>query len=226
MSGRRHRHGPVGFLRARSGRRRRRVTRPPRIPWRGLRRRPLHAAAIVLLLVVGIAANAVVFAVTEKAIISPLAVEQPEALVSLGRLSYPNYRSFVDRLAGVSGVAAFVNQPLTFTEREPERLRDAFVTADYFQVLGVAAVRGRTFHSADPARVAVVSEHFWRTAWGADPEVVGRTLWLNDRAVTIAGASCREPFRARPSTMRRTCGSLWPCSRRSAPIWRICARTG
>lgn len=54
-------------------------------PWRALRRRPLHAAAIVLLQVVGIAANAVVFAVTEKAIISPLAVEQPEALVSLGR---------------------------------------------------------------------------------------------------------------------------------------------
>ena len=158
-----------------------------RIAWRGLRRRPLHGAAIVLLLAVGIAANAVVFAVTERTIVSPLAVEQPEALVALGRLSYPNYRSFVDRLAGVSGVAAFVNQPLTFTEREPERLRGAFVTADYFRVLGVAAVRGRTFHPADPARVAVISEHFRRTAWGADPEVVGRTLWLNDRAVTIVG---------------------------------------
>lgn len=158
-----------------------------RIAWRGLRRRPLHAAAIVLLLVVGIAANAVVFAVTESAIISPLAVERPETLVSLGRLSYPNYRSFVDRLAGVSGVAAFVNRPLTFTEREPERLRGAFVTANYFQVLGVAAARGRTFRPADPARVAVISESFWRAAWGADPEITGRTLWLNDRAVTIVG---------------------------------------
>ena len=158
-----------------------------RVAWRSLRRRPLTAAAIVLLLTVGIAANAVVFSVTERALLSPLAVEQPETLVSLGRLSYPNYRSFAERLAGVSGVAAFFNRPLTFTEREPERLRGAFVTANYFQVLGVAAARGRTFHPADPARVAVISESFWRTAWGADPDIVGRTLRLNDRAVPVVG---------------------------------------
>ena len=155
--------------------------------WRGWRRRPLHAIAIVLLLVVGIAANAVVFTVTEKAILSPLAVERPETLVSLGRLSYPNYRSFVDGLEGVSGVASFVNRPLTHTARDPESIRGAFVTANYFDVLGVTATRGRTFHHLDSARVAVVSEYFWRTAWGADPEIAGRTLWLNDRAVTIVG---------------------------------------
>lgn len=154
---------------------------------RGWRRRPLHPIAVVLLLTIGIAANAGVFAVVERLMLSPLAVEDPETLVSFGRLSYPNYRSFADRLAGVSGVAAFVNRPLTLTEREPEPVRAAFVTVNYFSVLGVAATRGRTFRPADPARVAVVSEPFWRTAWGADPEVVGRTLWLNDRAVTVVG---------------------------------------
>ena len=158
-----------------------------RFVWRGWRRRPLHPIAVVLLLTIGIAANAGVFAVVERLLLSPLAVEDPETLVSFGRLSYPNYRSFADRLAGVSGVAAFANRPLTLTEREPEPVRAAFVTVNYFSVLGVAATRGRTFHPGDPDRVAVVSEPFWRTAWGADPEVVGRTLWLNDRAVTVVG---------------------------------------
>ena len=76
-----------------------------RLAWRGWRRRPLHPIAIFLLLTVGIAGNAVVFTGVESLLISPLAaVDRPESLVSFGRLSYPNYRSFADRLDGVAGV--------------------------------------------------------------------------------------------------------------------------
>lgn len=74
-----------------------------RFVWRGWRRRPLHPIAVVLLLTIGIAASAGVFTVVERLLLSPLAVEDPGTLVSFGRLSYPNYRSFADRLAGVSG---------------------------------------------------------------------------------------------------------------------------
>lgn len=164
-----------------------------RLAWRRWRRRPLHAVAVVLLLTIGLGGNAVVFTGVERLLISPLAVDRPRTLVSFGRLSYPNYRSFVDRLDGVEGVAAFVNLRMTLTEGAPESIRAAFVTANYFAVLGVAAIRGRTFDtsSAQPAdtRTAVISEGFWRTAYASDPAIIGRTLWLNDVAVAIVGVA-------------------------------------
>ncbi len=166
-----------------------------RLAWRGWRRRPLHPIAIFLLLTVGIAGNAAVFMGVESLLISPLAaVDRPESLVSFGRLSIPNYRSFADRLDGVAEVAAFFNSLLTLTEEAPESVRVAFVSGNYFDVLGVAAVRGRTFDvdSTAPARAtdprtAVISERFWRTAYAADPAVIGRPLWFNDVAVTVIG---------------------------------------
>lgn len=166
-----------------------------RLAWRGWRRRPLHPIAIFLLLTVGIAGNAVVFTGVESLLISPLAaIDRPESLVSFGRLSLPNYRSFADRLDGVAEVAAFFNSWLTLTGEEPESVRGAFVSGNYFEVLGVTAVRGRTFGGdstapvrATDARTAVISERFWRTAHAADPAVIGRSLWLNDVAVTVIG---------------------------------------
>ena len=167
-----------------------------RLAWRGWRRRPLHPIAIFLLLTVGIAGNAVVFTGVESLLISPLAVERPERLLSFGRLSYPNYRSFADRLDGVAGVAAFLNAPLTLTGAAAESVRGAFVTGNYFDVLGVAAVRGRTFDfdstaaaRAADTRTVVISERFWRTAHAADPAVIGRPLRLNDVAVTVIGVA-------------------------------------
>lgn len=168
-----------------------------RLAWRGWRRRPLHPIAIFLLLTVGIAGNAIVFMGVESLLISPLAaVDRPESLVSFGRLSIPNYRSFSDRLDGVAEVAAFFNSPLTLTGEAPESVRGAFVSGNYFAVLGVTAVRGRTFDvdstapaRATDARTAVISERFWRTAYAADPAVIGRPLWLNDVAATVIGVA-------------------------------------
>ncbi len=141
----------------------------------------------MLLLVVGIGANAVVFGIIERLLISPLAVRDGETLVSLGRQSYPNYRSLAARLEGVDGVAAFVNRQLTLTAGARQATRGTFVTRNYFRVLGVEALRGRMLSADDDARTAVISEYFWRSAWAGDPKVVGRTLWLNDVAVRVVG---------------------------------------
>ena len=162
---------------------------------RGLVRRPAHSAAVVLLLVIGIAANGAVFSGVEQLLVRPLGVDQPDTLVSLGRqrFSYPNYRSFADRLEGVIGVAAFLNRPLTLTTNDATMpLNGTIVSANYFDVLGITAVKGRTFDSMDAdrstdARTAVMSERFWRTAYAASPEVIGRTVHMNDVAVTIIG---------------------------------------
>lgn len=161
--------------------------------WRGWRRHPVIQVACVLLLTLGIGGNAVVFAAIESLLISPLAVDRPSSLVSFGRLSYPNYRSFAQRLDGVEGVAAFANASMMRTDGVPESIRMAFVSANYFAVLGVAPIRGRAFDwDSDPAeaireRDALISERFWRVAYAADPAVMGRTLRLNDVAVTVVG---------------------------------------
>lgn len=154
-----------------------------RIAWRGWRRRPLPPILVVLLLAISIAPNVAVFTAVNHLLLSPLAVDRPETLVSLGSLTYPDYESFTERLDGVTGVAAFVDMPLA-------PVAGTFVTANYFALLGITAIRGRTFDSTAPigdAHTAVISERHWRAAHGADPEIIGRTLRFNDVAVTVIG---------------------------------------
>jgi predicted permease len=78
--------------------------------------------------------------------------------------------------------------------REPERVQGAAVTGEYFGVLGVRALHGRTLlpsddRAADPAAVAVVSEDFWRRRMGADPRAVGRTIALEKHRFTVVGVA-------------------------------------
>ena len=115
-----------------------------RIAWRGWRRRPLPPILVVLLLAIGIAPNVAVFTAVNHLLLSPLAVDRPETLVSLGSLTYPDYESFAERLDGVTGVAAFVDMPLA-------PVHGTFVTANYFALLGITAIRGRTFDSTAPS---------------------------------------------------------------------------
>lgn len=156
-----------------------------RIAWRGWRRRPLPPILVVLLLAIGIAPNVAVFTAVNHLLLSPLAVDRPETLVSLGSLTYPDYESFAARLDGVTGVAAFVDMPLA-------PVAGTFVTANYFALLGITPIRGRTFDSTAQGAIgdthtAVISERYWRAAHGADPEIIGRTLRFNDVPVTVIG---------------------------------------
>ena len=132
--------------------------------------------------------NATVFTVGERLLISPLTVRDAEALVSLGRLSYPNYESFADRLPGLSGMAGFFNQRVTLTGERAETIRATFVTGKYFEVLGVSAIVGSVDGDGGLGG-AVLSEGFWRRAYAGDPGVVGRTVSLNGVGVAISGVA-------------------------------------
>ena len=178
-----------------------------RIAWRGWRRRPLPPILVVLLLTIGIAPNVAVFTAVTHLLLSPLAVDRPGTLVSLGRLSYPNYESFAERLDGVTGVAAFIDMPLA-------PVHGTFVTSNYFTLLGIAAIQGRTFAPDAPGATSdthavVISERYWRAVHGADPKIIGRTLRFNDVAVTVIGV---VPANFRGTTLEYAADAWVPLS--------------
>src|SRR6185436_8079670 len=71
------------------------------------------------------------------------------------------------------------------------------VSADFFDVLGVQPIRGRSFQAddekPDSAPVLLLTDDYWRRHFGGDPSIVGRTLTLNDRPITVIGILPRLP---------------------------------
>ncbi len=174
---------------------------------RGLRRNPGFAAAAVLSLALGIGANTAVFSLFHAVMLRSLPVSHPEQLVMLyrsggwgfyGESSYPLYlelrghHELFDGVLATSG-AAKVRFSLTGAG-QMEFVNRTFVSGDYFQVLGVAAARGRLFTPQDDRvphghPLAVVSYDFWRNRLGGDPQVLGRTLYVDEMPLTVIGVA-------------------------------------
>jgi predicted permease len=112
--------------------------------------------------------------------------------------SYPMFQQFHSQQDAFSTVAALCgnvglnlrgNGPASFVQGE-------MVSGDFFETLGVGPSLGRTLNPSDDTPgappVAVLSYGFWQSTFGADPAVVGRTVWLNNVPVTIAGVAAKE----------------------------------
>ena len=175
-----------------------------------LRRSPVFTTAAVLTLALGIAVNTAVFSVVNAVLLRPLPVRDGSALVvlatvragtaSLRPVSYADlqdYRSgsqpVFEDIAGYSaGFAGFAAN-----DRSPERVLVTSVTGNYFSLLDIRPERGR-FIAGDeggPGRVdavAVVGYRTWQRRLGGDPAIVGTSVRLNGRPVTIIGVAPRE----------------------------------
>ena len=165
---------------------------------------PLRFTAVVVLtLALGIGASTAIFSVVNAVVLRPLAYPQPEQLVrvtselrGLGAtdtgvaaselFDYQTRTDLFDAVAGVLPVSANITSGIT-----PQRVEMMLVSWNYFSVLGVAPVYGRTFGPGDDtpgvANVAVVSDGFWRRTLGADPRAVGSTIVIDGDAVLVAG---------------------------------------
>ena len=156
----------------------------------------------VISLAVGIGANSAIFSVVNSIFLRPRPVSRPEQLVELyvgegeqpyQTTSYPSYLDLRDRNDVLSGLAAYGIQQFNFGDaNEVEQIWGEAVSGNYFDVLGVAAQKGRTF-SADedvvPRRnpVTVISHSIWQRRFNSDPDVVGKTITLNDQSFTVIG---------------------------------------
>jgi hypothetical protein len=153
--------------------------------WRAFARRPAFSLLVVLTLALGIGANTAIFAVTEWVVLRPLPFPRPEEVVRVWwRPDSFNQRIvalFQERATSFSSLAAFSGWSFTLTgEGEPEELSGAVVSPNYFSVLGVDAVLGRTFvlSEENPGQtdVCVLSEGLWKRRFGGDEGVLGRRI--------------------------------------------------
>jgi putative ABC transport system permease protein len=172
---------------------------------RGLMRRPGYAAAVVLTLGLGIGGATTIFSVVDAVLLRPLPYADADRLMQLWHVTpsgfgVPDMRTaqlagWRDRAELFESVESYDDAGVVVTGvGEPTEEVAALVTAGLFRQLGMAPLRGRFFTEAEvagAARVALVSEDFWRTRLGGDARVLGRTVVLDDETWQIIGVMPR-----------------------------------
>jgi predicted permease len=180
-----------------------RMVRDVQFAIRKLARSPGFTTVVVLTLALGIGASTAVFSIVNAVVFRPLAYPQPDQLVRITSelrgfgavdtgVSAPelaDYQSRTDLFAGVAGLMP-INANVTSGD-SPERVEMLLVSWNYFSVLGIAPLYGRTFESRDDspgvADIAVVSHEFWRRRLNADPEAVGKTIGIDGDRIVVVG---------------------------------------
>ena len=167
---------------------------------RTLSKTPGFTAAIVVSVALGIAANATVFSVANGLLWGVLPVKDPGRMVMFSEgnsFSYPDYLDYRDQTSRVfEGVAAhFPFIPASIGgSGQPERVWGQTVSGNYFRLLGVNPVLGRSILPEDDqaegsAAVVVLSHALWQRRFGSDPNVPGRAVVLNGQRYTVVGVA-------------------------------------
>jgi len=170
---------------------------------RSLRRSPGYTVVVVLILALGIGANTAIFSVIHDVLLRPLPYPDGDDLVVFHeqapgggydtlQVSAAEVRDYREQVHTLSGLAEVHTMSFTLMGREhPERVATGVVSADFFDVLGVQPLLGRSFRPADDepgaAPVLILSNAYWRQSFGADPDIVGKVFQMNDRPHRVVG---------------------------------------
>jgi putative ABC transport system permease protein len=184
---------------------------------RMLQKNPGFTTVAVFTLALGIGANTAIFSVIDTVLLRPLPYSDPSSLVWAGErfpvvhgaadvispdfLAWQQHNQVFDQIEAFAGSSG---ANLT-AAGEPARVDVTDVTPGLFSMLGVKPLIGRTF-LPDEGRlatnhVALISESLWRSRFGADPQISGKTIRLDDALFTIAGVI--------PGTLRYPGGDVW-----------------
>ncbi|MEE8116561.1 MAG: ABC transporter permease, partial [Gemmatimonadales bacterium] len=164
----------------------------------------------LLTLALGIGANTAIFTLVDVVLLRPLPVHEPSQLADIYTScrrgfpyctsSYPDFVDYRDRNRSFADMAAFAGQTVSLHDGDGAELRGAMlVTGNYFSMLGVNAVVGRTIipdddRLGDARAVIVLSHRAWMTEFGGDEDVIGRDVRLNGAPYTVVGVA-PEAFR-------------------------------
>jgi predicted permease len=168
---------------------------------RMLRKNPAFTAGAVLTLALGIGANTAMFSVINAVLLRPLPYSEPERLVLMTEsgdevanrwLSFPNFVDWRERNNVFESMSTIRGWSLTMTGGDqPLNLNARMIAADYFMVMGVAPIMGRCFTAGDDQTganpVTILSYGFWQNQFAGDPNIVGKSITLDDRAYTVIG---------------------------------------
>jgi putative ABC transport system permease protein len=192
-----------------------RLAQDLRYALRVLRRNPSFATVAILSLALGIGANTALFQVVDAVRLRTLPVADPGTLADVHivdmegargnfetwrpAVTHPIWREIRDRQQAFSGLFAWGTDTFNLSSGGEVRAASGlWVSGDFFNVLGVRPVLGRTLGPEDdrpgcPART-VLSYAFWQRTFGGDPSVVGHTLTLSSRPVEVIGVAPPEFF--------------------------------
>jgi putative ABC transport system permease protein len=173
---------------------------------RMLLKNPGFTLIAVLTLAMGIGANTGVFSLVNTVLLRPLPIAQPERIVEITPqnkglgfgFSYPYYQDFRDKNDVMEGLLAYRFTPMSLSQSgNNERLWGYLVSGNYFDLLGVRAMRGRMFTQEEDREpganpVAVVSYRSWQSRFGGDPNLVGKTITINNHGFTVIGVAPPE----------------------------------
>ena len=166
---------------------------------RQLWRRPAFATIAVLTLGLGIGASTTIFSVVNPILLRSLPYPEADRLMMIEdgqdgnpQVTFGTYREVIARTRTFQSLAAMRPLQATLTSvADPERLDGQYVSANYFDVLGVAPAIGRNFATADDRPgapfVVIITDGLWRRRFAADPTIVGRQVLVEDTPVTVIG---------------------------------------
>jgi predicted permease len=173
--------------------------------FRRLRLSPGFTAAAIVTLALGIGANTTIFSLVNAIVFRPFGVQNQSELVSLNMrtskaqfptLSYPDYKDYRDRNTVLSALAMYRPIPMSMSRSGAKnaRLWGYEISGNYFDMLGVQAIRGRVLHPEDDVKrggqpLAVISYNCWRARFGGDPDIAGKQVKIAGLDYTIVGVT-------------------------------------
>jgi predicted permease len=179
------------------------LTQDVRFALRNLRKYPSYTAVVLLTLALGIGANTAIFSVVHAVLLRPLPYangdrllevrqQAPKIGVANAGVSVKEVNDFRAQTESLDAVVEYHQMSFNMLGRgEASRVQTGVVSANFFDVLGVSPILGRTFRADDDSKnapaVLVLSYAYWQNTLGGDPGIVGRTFELNDRIHTVVG---------------------------------------
>src|SRR5271170_5567152 len=174
--------------------------------FRRISKSPGIAAAAIISIGLGIAANATIFSIVSTFVLRPAPVGDPSTLVALhtqargeqccNHFTWPLYTDVRDQAKSFSGVAAYYELlPASMTgtggsSAEPERVWGQAATSNFFDVAQLRMPLGRGFlPSEEKQQVIVLGYGLWQRRFAADPAIIGKIITLSGRPFTVVGVA-------------------------------------
>jgi putative ABC transport system permease protein len=173
-----------------------------------LLKQPAFTLVAVVTLALGIGANTAIFSLVNSILLQPLPFREPDRIVRMLQaspklglnswgVSQADFAAYREQNRSFETIALYNSSETNLTGvGEPERLPITNVTADFFKVLGVSPLLGRTFVEGEDAPgknlVCVISYRFWQRRFGGDPNILGKMLSLNNTPTQIVGVMPAE----------------------------------
>lgn len=189
-----------------------------RFALRGLLKHPAFTAIAVVTLALGIGGSTSIFTVVDAALLRGLPYKSPDRLYHLWEqtpkqefpkreFSYPDYQDYQQNNVFEGGLAAYTGGGVILSgQGEPESLTAPRVSANFFSVLGVDPILGRTFQTGEDSqggpKVTVLTYGLWQRRFGGDPGIVGKALTINGESYTVIGVlPANFQFALRPADL-------------------------